>query len=195
MHKEKKYGEVYNGSPVTHAEKWKNFEFEKQILEFFDTYEEARKVEYRLIKPDLNNPMCLNEKCGGFYSLSSISKPKGPMPEETKQKLRKANLGRVRPQWERDKISEAQMGRESWWKGKTLSEETRQKMSESHQGHKVTEETRRKISEAKKGKYHNKHNIFYRWRCLVTGRVSSGAGLTKIQNRLGIDKSLREKVE
>jgi hypothetical protein len=33
-----------------------------------------------------------------------------------------------------------------------------------------------------------------RWRCLVTGHESSYAGLSKYQNRRGIDKSLREQV-
>jgi hypothetical protein len=33
-----------------------------------------------------------------------------------------------------------------------------------------------------------------RWRCLVTGHVSSYAGLSKYQNRRNIDKSLREQV-
>lgn len=68
VHKEKKAGEVYNGSPKIHAEKWDWFEFEKQILEYHETYEEAREAEIRLIKPDLNNPMCLNEGCGGVMS-------------------------------------------------------------------------------------------------------------------------------
>jgi hypothetical protein len=33
-----------------------------------------------------------------------------------------------------------------------------------------------------------------RWRCLVTGHISSYAGLSKYQNRRNIDKSLREQV-
>ena len=33
-----------------------------------------------------------------------------------------------------------------------------------------------------------------RWRCLVTGHESSYAGLSKYQNRRGIDKSLREQI-
>ena len=70
VHKEKKAGETYDGSPKVHKDKWNCFEYEKQILEYFDTYEEARSVEERLIKPDLNNPMCLNEGCGGEKSLA-----------------------------------------------------------------------------------------------------------------------------
>ena len=68
VHKERKYGEDYWGSPSSHKDKWDWFEFEKQILEFFDDYREANTVEQRLIKPDLNNPMCLNMSCGGSLS-------------------------------------------------------------------------------------------------------------------------------
>lgn len=68
MHKEKKFGEEYWGSPSTHKDKWKYFEFEKQILEFFDDWEEAHRTEERLIKPDLSNPLCLNMSCSGSLS-------------------------------------------------------------------------------------------------------------------------------
>jgi hypothetical protein len=74
VHKEKEYGEEYWGSPATHREKWKWFEFEKQILEFFDTWDEAVRVERRLVKPDLNNPLCLNEGAGRAYSLETMAK-------------------------------------------------------------------------------------------------------------------------
>ena len=74
VHKEEKHGETYDGSPTTHSEKWKNFEFEKQILEFFDDWDEARKVEKRLIDSDLNNPLCLNEHSNGGFSLEAYRK-------------------------------------------------------------------------------------------------------------------------
>ena len=74
VHKEQTFGESYDGSPTTHVEKRKNFEFEKQILEFFEDYNEARKVEKRLIDPDLNNPLCLNENSNGGFSLDAHSK-------------------------------------------------------------------------------------------------------------------------
>lgn len=73
VHKEKEYGEEYWGSPVTHKEKWKWFKFEKQILEFFNSWDEAKRVEIRLVKPDLNNPLCLNENAGGTYSLEAAA--------------------------------------------------------------------------------------------------------------------------
>lgn len=70
-HKEKEFGENYSGSPKTHKEKWNNFEWEMQILEFFDCEVEAQKVEKRLIRADLDDPLCLNENVGGVFSTNS----------------------------------------------------------------------------------------------------------------------------
>jgi len=71
--KEKYFNEEYWGSPVTNKWCWELYTPKKQILELFDYtddgYEECRKVEDRLIKPVLNDFWCLNERCGGNYSL------------------------------------------------------------------------------------------------------------------------------
>jgi hypothetical protein len=74
VHKERKFGELYLGSPKTHKWMWEFYTPKIQILEFFpytdEGWEEANRVEKRLIKNDLNNPLCLNENCGGCISLS-----------------------------------------------------------------------------------------------------------------------------
>mgnify|MGYP001173720779 CR=1 FL=1 len=78
--KEKRYNEDYWGSPTTNKWCWELYTPKKQILELFDFtdegYEECRKVENRLIKPVLNDKLCLNERCGGNYSIS-ISRQNG----------------------------------------------------------------------------------------------------------------------
>lgn len=75
VHKEKKFGEFYTGSPKTNKWAWEFYTPEVQILEVFEyTAEgwiEACKVEKRLIKPDLNKVYCLNEGCGGIVSLAA----------------------------------------------------------------------------------------------------------------------------
>jgi hypothetical protein len=77
-HKEKKAGEFYMGSPVTNSWKWEFYTPKKQILQFFeyneDGWKQARVIEDRLILPDLNNPLCLNENVGGTHSLEALSK-------------------------------------------------------------------------------------------------------------------------
>jgi len=71
---EKYYNQEYWGSPKTNKWCWELYTPKKQILEFFefsDTgYKQCRKIEDRLIKPFLNDKWCLNEVCGGCYSLS-----------------------------------------------------------------------------------------------------------------------------
>jgi hypothetical protein len=73
VHKEKKFGEYYMGSPVTHKWCWELYTPKKQILELFEYSDEgwkkANKVEIRLIKPVYNvDNWCLNESCAGAMS-------------------------------------------------------------------------------------------------------------------------------
>lgn len=49
------------------------------------------------------------------------------------------------------KISEALKGRQAWNKGKSMSYETRKKMSETRKGVRLSDEIRAKMSESKKG--------------------------------------------
>jgi len=72
--KEKYYNQEYWGSPVTHKWMWKFYTPKKQILQLFDTREEANAIENRIIKHFINEPYCLNENCGGIVSLSSCIK-------------------------------------------------------------------------------------------------------------------------
>ena len=77
VHKETKYNDGYLGSPVTHAWKWEFYTPRLQICELFpysdEGWVEAKTLEDRLILPNLNNPLCLNEALGGAYSLESCS--------------------------------------------------------------------------------------------------------------------------
>ena len=49
-----------------------------EILQIFDYTDEgwaqARDVESRIIRGDLNNPLCLNENCGGSFSRETLRK-------------------------------------------------------------------------------------------------------------------------
>jgi len=78
VHKEKKFGEKYLGSPVTHRWMWEFYTPKIQILEFFpytqEGWEEAGKVEDRLILPDFGNPLNLNEHWGSVISLEQRKK-------------------------------------------------------------------------------------------------------------------------
>jgi hypothetical protein len=78
VHKETKYNEYYVGSPTSHAWKWEFYTPCLQICELFpytnEGWTEAQKVENRCIKPDLNNPLCLNEHYGSVISVEALRK-------------------------------------------------------------------------------------------------------------------------
>jgi hypothetical protein len=73
VHKEELYNEEYWGTPVTNRRYWEWYTPKKQILQVFDWTEEGWKqanlLEDRLIRPDLNKSLCLNEGIGGYVSL------------------------------------------------------------------------------------------------------------------------------
>jgi group I intron endonuclease len=75
----------------------------------------------------------------------SESKKGHEVSEETKEKIGKANRGRIRTKKVREKLSLSLKGHE-------VSEETREKIRKGHLNKVISEETRKKISEAKSGK-------------------------------------------
>jgi len=211
VHKEKTFDDSYNGSPVTHAEKWKNFEFEKQILEFFEDYNEARKVEKRLIDPDLNNPLCLNENSGGGFSLKTSSeggKIAGKIAVESGH-LESVTSFESRSKGGKIAVESGQLASirtpESCAKGGRKSVELGHLQSISSKGgrasyemgvglHGLSEkETFEKNS--KGGKRGSRNTNSQRWRCLVTGYISNPGTLSCYQKARGIDTSLRERVK
>lgn len=63
----------YYGTPITHKEKWlTTIHCKDEIVEYL-TFEEMALAEISLIRPCLNDPMCLNECCGGLLSLDKIT--------------------------------------------------------------------------------------------------------------------------
>ena len=94
VHKEKKFGEYYMGSPVTHKWCWDFYTPKKQILQLFDFSDEgwleAQEVEKRIIKPFYNtDKWCLNQNCGGIISLE-INRKTGKL---SAQKCKELGIG------------------------------------------------------------------------------------------------------
>jgi hypothetical protein len=109
------------------------------------TEEEAFLLEKLYIlmfgRVDLGTGILRNKSDGGDGASGAVRS------EETREKLRQANLGKKRPQWIYDKIAASN-------RGKKASAETRAKQSAARKGRKCTEEHKRKVSEAKKGFKH-----------------------------------------
>jgi hypothetical protein len=77
----KENGKPYFGSPKTHKWIWRIYEHEIQILEWFDDRREAELVEDRIIKHFINDPNCLNEHYGGFFSEDARKKGRDKQKE------------------------------------------------------------------------------------------------------------------
>ena len=169
VHKEKKFGEYYMGSPYTHKWVWDFYTPKKQILQVFDYTDEgwleANKIEQRIIRPCYQtDKWCLNESCGGFISMEAKRKSgmycfknkigiHGLTPEQRKEKYK--NNGK--------KTSQLKKGIHA------LTKEQRS-------------EHARKINAQK-------------WLCLETGFITNAGNLSQYQRARGIDTSKRKRLE
>jgi len=88
----------YYGTPVTHKEKWSTIMFWKEIVEEYDDWIECSKKEIELIRPLLNDPMCLNENCGGYISFDILRENGRRAGTIQPLKVKKANGCKARDQ-------------------------------------------------------------------------------------------------
>ena len=168
VHKEKYFNEEYFGSPITHKWCWEFYTPKKQILEFFNCWEEAQEVEKRLIKPFYNtDKWCLNENIGGVLSLEVYRKGG--------KKVKELGIG-IFGRTKREKIEHASKnGKLSYELGIGIHGRSKEKMSE----------------DAKKAaKVINSQ----KWMCLETKFVSTFGPLTRYQRKRNIDTSKRVRV-
>ena len=194
--KEKYFNEEYWGSPKTNKWCWEFYTPKKQILELFDFtdegYEKCRRVENRLIKPVLNDLWCLNESCGGSFSLEAKRK---------NGKLHFLMKKGIHSQTVQDRI---EMGKKMWYSGKGLAsiDDEQRKYNASLGGStgaggrvvgKMMYEQERGIfslSEmqlSENGKLGAKNTNSQKWQCTITGHISTSAGLSNYQKSRKIE--------
>jgi hypothetical protein len=79
--------------------------------------------------------------------------------DETKDKLRRFNLGKQLSTETRERMSISRTGEKNHFFGKSHSEESRKKIRDARRNQVITisEETKKKISDAQKGKPRKKH--------------------------------------
>ena len=195
--KERYYDQNYFGSPVTNKWCWELYTPKKQILELFDFtdegYKECLRVEGRLIKPVLNDCWCLNESCGGNYSLATRRKS-GKKTYE----LGKGIYGRTKEQIIKDTIK---AGEKTYELGKGICGRSKEQMSEDGtKGGKRSKELnvgihgRSKEQMSENGKKGGAISGNQKWKCLETGFITNAGNLTQYQRARGIDTSQRVRV-
>ena len=148
---------------------FKNFECE--ILHFAETFEEMNTLEAFYIEKyeSTNREIGYNIRKGGQNS---------PCAESTKIKLKNINSGKKLTEEIKNKIKNSTSGTlnhffgkkhtedtklkmsEAWEKRKPISEETRNKMSESQTGRKHSNETKEKMRAIRLGKRNKQTSVF-----------------------------------
>jgi len=184
VHKEKVFNEEYLGSPVTHRWIWDFYTPNKQILETFDFtddgYVEAQEVEKRIIKQFINDKWCLNENCGGIFSLNSCSKA-GKMGSLVTMKKGVGLFGMDKE----THIKGAKKGTQTQKKNKIgLFGASKEQLIEwGKRG--ALGQSKQELSES--GRKGAQKSNSQKWKCLITGYISNPGGLTKYQRAKGID--------
>jgi len=207
VHKEKRHNDGYLGSPKTHKWMWEFYTPKIQILEFFTFTDEgwanALEVEQRLIRPDLNNPFCLNERCGATRSLKSLSEAgkKGcaKLHSEKDELGRSVHALKSAEKWHKDKD---EFGRSlQGLKGTDRLNAERDEfgrsvvaLAASRKAHSKKDEQGRSLVAVRAGEAAAKVTNKLKFRCLITGHVTTPGPLTVWQRSRGIDTSLREKI-
>ena len=129
---------------------WNNIEH--KILYDNLSKEEAEQKEIELIKKHKSN----NKKFG--YNILDGGNVSNGMTEKGRQNMIMKNKGK-----HRSPKTEFKKGNIPWTAGKKMSDEFKQKLSESHKGHYLSEETKKKVSENNarywKGKKRSKETI------------------------------------
>jgi len=203
VHKEKKFGEEYLGSPKTNKWCWDFYIPKKQVLEIFDYTDEgwvqALEVEKRLIKPFFNDDKwCLNEHCGGKFSIKhqkEAGRMGGIIAGKMSYELGIGVHGRTK-----EKMSED--GRKSGLISKKMKVgihgRTKEQMSEDgRKGGLKCKENKTGvcgISPEQQSIRMTKTNL-QKWECLETGFITNPGNLTKYQKARGIDTSKRKRIE
>ena len=179
VHKEKKFNEVYWGSPITHKWCWEFYTPKKQILQIFTYtdkgYIEAQEIEKRIIAPVLDDKLCLNENVGGKFSIK-INRETGKMIYE----MRIGVHGRTKEQMSED-------GK----KGGLISGKKHKQNKTGVCGRSREEIIQGGVNWGKKG---SKNTNSQRWICLETGFVTNSGALSRYQKARGIDTSRRKRI-
>lgn len=157
QHTTENLNDGYKGSGRKINDYYKKYpnDYIKEIIAFYNTDEELNKAEYDIIKPYLNNNMCLNLKDGGGNCGRLSSETIKKMSQSLKGKFegsKNPNYGKKCSEETRKKISESCKGK---CKGIKRTEETRKKISESRKGKQCSEETKKKLRLVNLGKHHS----------------------------------------
>lgn len=169
-HPNRKFQHAYNHNP--------KFDFVPVLT---DSKTDALNLEQAVINDSVNNPLMLNISKDARYCSVEHS-------EETRQKLREANIGKKHTEESKRKIGEASKGN-TYCLGIKYTAERKQQQSLNLTGRPVSKETREKIKQANTGYVHSDESK-EKNRLWHTGRPRSPESSAKCSEALkGVKKS------
>jgi hypothetical protein len=192
--KEKSFNEEYWGSPKTNKWYWELYTPKKQILQFFDFTDEgwleAQEIEKRLIKPFYDtDKWCLNESCGGIFSLE-VSRKSGLQHKENS-----TGIFSLTPEQRRELCIKIGLNHKE--NGTGIFSQTLEERRElgRRSGLKCKERGTGVcgIPPEEQSIRMTKTNL-QKWECLETGFVTNAGCLSRYQKARGIDTSKRERI-
>ena len=206
VHKEKVFGEEYWGSPRTNRWCWNFYTPKKQILEIFQYTNEgwikAQEIESRLIKQFFNDDKwCLNESCGGKFSLKILSengkkggaisgKINGKISGQKSKENKTGIFGFNKEQLSfcGKKSYELGLGVHGLTKDQRIENGSRGGTKSYELGLGVHALTKKQKSEI------GRKTASQKWQCTKTGFVANAGNLTRYQRKRGIDTSNRKRI-
>ena len=210
IHLQRKEDDGYIGSPVTHAWKWDFYTPKLDILHYFEPTEEgwdkACLIENQVIRPDLNNPLCLNEHIGGNPSIEAMKRGSRKGNEVNKKNGTGiyALASKQRQEFGRRGGKNSPEGHHSKM-GKKSHENRKQKVEsyKSHQtkagkaggrvgGSRNTDS--QQVARKRNGDISAAKTNSQLYECLVTGKVTTPGALSNFQKKEGIPRHLRRRV-
>jgi general stress protein YciG len=192
--KEEYYNQEYWGSPKTNKWCWELYTPKKQILQVFPYTDEgwlnSQEVEKRLIKPFYNtDKWCLNESCGGVFSIGMRKKSGKKLYEDEK------GIFSLTPE---EKLEIARKGGQKTYEKRkgifSLTVEERKELGRKNGKatymnktgiHSLSVEEKKKLGEETSNQ---------KWQCTETGFITNAGNLTKYQKKRNIDTSKRIRI-
>ena len=202
-------GKPYSGSPVTWRCFWEQFQPEVQVLQWYNTYEDAKNSEESILRATWKSAYSLNENCGGRFS-EEVHKKNGIKALESES-------GIHNPEYRNSEEYKKMLSDNGRKTGEEMGKEVGQRAVEEKRGihnpeYKESEEFKihrsnngRKVVEEQLGIYNPKNkqilsdngksSTSQKWMCVMTGFVSSPGGLSMYQKSRGIDTNLRRRLD
>lgn len=126
----------------------------KEIISFYNSFDELIDAERTLIEAHITNPNCMNFNNSPIgFAVGELNPSKSTFERQKRRNRFSGDLNPAKRSDVRQKISKSQRGKPSPHKGKKRSADYKKKLSEAKKGIKFSEEGKQKLSTSRKKQY------------------------------------------